>query len=60
MTAKKPKAAHARQRSYKERMREKGFAQTQVWVPEADLDRVLKYAEKLRKAHERARRASNG
>lgn len=35
------------QRSYRDRMKSKGFAYVQVWVPSGDVERVKRYAKKL-------------
>lgn len=52
MTQKQTAAGQAKwTKTYKQRQAERGLAQIQIWIPEKDIARAKRYAEKLRKAH---------
>ena len=44
-------SAATRKQQERERKRKAGFALVQEWVPQDDVERMRKYAIKLRKAH---------
>jgi hypothetical protein len=42
------KETYTKQAAYRERMKAKGLMYVQVWVPVEDVDRLKKYAKRLR------------
>lgn len=46
----------SRQAAYDEKMRQRGYVRTGVWVPSRDWDKLRQYAEKLRQEWEKEQR----
>jgi hypothetical protein len=48
-----------RQRTFRQRMIERGYRQLAIWVPARDTERVRKYIDRLTKAFEKERKSDD-